>query len=462
MNSEQNKTSTILKWNILITILCCLILLIALLVASCNSKNQNTDENKKESGKELFASVKKFVSLGEHRTGTPGDLETSAWLKSELDSAGFKTEYVEFPLKQFFFSDGNLTIGSTVAEVFPVWPVKDDTNLAQTGIVVDGDKLLKPSEVAGTIVFTRLKHVHGVSTPETVAQINPFIKAGALAVLALTENSTNEIVALNTFQNQSAWAIPVYHFAPKDSALILQAIVNKTPVSIKIKGNMQAINARNVLGKIGTGSKFVVVSTPISGWFTTGGERGPGIAVWLELAKWASKNIAQYPDYTFVFTGHSGHELSILGAHAFVDNAAPKPEDTKLWIHLGAAVAVREWKEENNKWVLTDSVDSKRGIYYSASVADAFEKSFNTINAKKVKGTEENKETVKPGGEGALFKERGYNNLVSIAHAHRLHHVRTDNEQSTSPELLVELEQALEIFISAQLANDDNKLAIIK
>ena len=453
--TDYKKTLTILKWNIFFAVLLGSLLAVALLVTSCANKSNN-EVNTTNNGSTLFTSVKKFVSIGEHRTGTPEDLVTSEWLRSELDLAGYKTEFVEFPLRQFFFKSGKLSSGNQSIDIFPIWPVKDDTNLAQTGKVIDGDKLKELSAVKGNLVLTRLKEVHGASNPEIASQINSFINAGALAVLAITENNTGEVVALNTFDNQTAWKAPVYHLAPKDSSLVLKAIADGSLIGIQIKGNMQAVNARNVLGKIGSGPQHVVISTPISGWFTTGGERGPGIAVWLGLARWASQNSAKYPEYTFVFTGHSGHELSLLGAKAFVEKAAPKPEDTKLWIHLGAAVAVREWKEENGQWTMTDSVDSRRGIYYSEAVAESFEKTFENVKAKKVKGTEQNKESAKPGGEGALFQQKGYNNLVSIAHGHRLHHVKTDDEHTTSPQLLQELEVALENFISAQLALNNN------
>lgn len=424
----------------------------SLLFTACQTRTtEMKEENTTANGDVLYEKVKKFVSLGEHRTATTGDSLTAEWLKSELDSAGAKVSFVEFPLQQFFFESGKLSVDGQSADIFPVWPVKERALLSQTAPVVDGDKSDKKVGVKGKLVLTRLKHTHGGSSPETVAQIQPFIEAGATGILAVTENSTGEIVALNTFKDQQAWAIPVFLVAPKDTSLVLAAIAKKSNVSLEVKGELRPAKGRDVVAKIGSGRHHVVISTPTSGWFTTGGERGPGIAIWLGLAKWAAANKEKFLDYTFVFTGNAGHELSIQGAYAFVDKAAPKPEETKLWIHLGAGVAVRQWSEQNGQWVLSDSVDDKRGIYYAESVAPAFEKTFSHVKAKKVKGTKENESTVKPGGEGALFKEKGYNNLVSLAYSHRYHHVKSDDEKATSPKLLWDLEQALEAFITEQL-----------
>lgn len=428
-------------------------LALSLLTMSCQT---STTEKKEEiapvTGEGLYETVKKFVALGEHRTASTSDSLTAEWLKSALDSIGANTQFVDFPLTQYFFESGQLKVGEQSAEVFPAWPVKEAAALSQESLVVDERQLSKPEDAKGKLVLSRLKHVHGASTPEIAAQLEPFFKAGAKGILAITENNTGEIVALNTFKDQEPWPAPVYLVAPKDTALILSAVEQKTKIQIAVQGTLKEAKGRNVLAKIGKGKQFVVVSTPTSGWFTTGGERGPGIAIWLGLAKWAAANTSKFPDYTFVFTGNAGHELNIKGAYAFVEKAAPKPEETKLWIHLGAGVAVKRWTEENGQWVLSDSVDDKRGIYYAESVAPAFEKTFSHIKAKKVKGTKENETTVKPGGEGILFKEKGYTNLVSLAYSHRYHHVRSDDEKATSPKLLLELEQALEDFITEQLS----------
>jgi len=428
--------------------------LLLMLGAACT--HTQSEQVYKTSGQDLYKTVEHFVQLGEHRTASEGDLATSAWLKAELDSLGAETKYVEFPVSQFFFEEGKFTYDTQSVDIFPIWPVKEGLQLSLSGIVVNGDHLKDSSAVKGKIVLTHLISQHGASTPATTLQINAFIKAGAIAVLVVPENNTGEIVALNTFKDQQPWNAPVYEVAPKDTSLVVKSITERKEVHIEIKGTVKQVTARNILGKIGTGRQQVVISTPISGWFRTGGERGPGIAVWLGLAKWAHANLSAYKDYTFVFVGNSGHELNNLGAKVFVESAAPKPEDTRLWIHLGAAVAVKDWKQENGKWILTDSVDSKRGIYYSASVAEAFEKSFESIEASKVKGTKENRATVKPGGEAIVYQKHGYNNLVSIAYAHRLHHVKTDDEKSTSPEILLELEQALQEFISIEL-NENGK-----
>lgn len=403
-------------------------------------------------GQALFATVKQFVAIGEHRTATKGDSITAIWLKSKFDSLGASTKLVDFPLEQFFFESGYLKLGNKSAEVFPVWPVKKGLNLSINGFLVNADKTTDLKDIENKIAYTKVTDAHGSTTPKIESYIKKLISSGAIGVLLITENSTGEIMALNTYEGLKAWDVPVYHIAPKDTNILSAADAEKSRVAINVSGEVKNTIANNIYAKMGNGSKYVVISTPISGWFTTGGERGPGIAIWIGLGKWVKANASLFKDYTFIFTGHSGHELSGLGAKTFISKSAPKPSEIKLWVHLGAGVAVKSWKVDKGVWTLTEEADTNRYIYYDESVAESFEKTFKNVKAKTLKGIESQKETIKPGGEGVAFKKAGYTNLVSIAYAHRLHHVRSDNEYTTSPQILADLQIALQAFIYKELS----------
>src|SRR3546814_8243070 len=76
------------------------------------------------------------------------------------------------------------------------------------------------------------------------------------------------------------------------------------------KGGLRA--AENVVARrVRDGRRWVVVSTPRSGWTDCAGERGPGLAIWLALAEWMPHAFA---DHSLLFVCHSGHEYENLGA----------------------------------------------------------------------------------------------------------------------------------------------------
>ncbi len=390
-------------------------------------------------GDALFSNVQKFVKLGIHRTGTPGDYATSEWLGSELKSYGYKVNYLAFPLKQFFLESASVQAGQHKIDVFPLWYVNDKIKQDVSGKLIDARSGTPKEKPDHGIVLTRLSG-GGQLDAVNVSHLKGLISAGASAIIAISENISGEIVASNAQKDQTPWAIPVVIVAPKDSATLLSNL-NKT-INLTVKGTFKQINARNVYGTIGHGDKYVVVSTPISGWFTCGGERGPGIATWLALAKWAAS--AKLP-YTFIFTGNSGHELAGLGANAFLDKLAPPADKTALWVHLGAGIATLQWKQTASGLQKQNTVDAKRNIIYTPSVKTAFDAAFKNVaaNKREVNG--------QPVGELVYVAKKGYKNYAGAAYSHPFFHVKTDDEYTTSPAILHEIAVAFKDFIQADL-----------
>ncbi|MDB5158802.1 MAG: hypothetical protein JWR50_3509 [Mucilaginibacter sp.] len=390
-------------------------------------------------GDALFSNVKKFVKFGIHRTGTPGDYATSEWLGSELKSYGYKVNYLAFPLKQFFLESASVQAGQHKVEAFPLWYVNDKIKQDISGKLVDARSNTTKETLGHNIALTRLSG-GGQLDAANVSRLKGLIAAGASAVIAISENISGEIVASNAQKDQTPWAVPIVIVAPKDSAALLSNL-SKT-VSIKVKGTFKQINARNVYGTIGHGDKYVVISTPISGWFTCGGERGPGVATWLALAKWAAS--AKLP-YTFIFTGNSGHELAGLGANAFLDKLAPSADKTALWVHLGAGIATLQWKQTVNGLQKLNTVDAKRNIIYTPSVKTAFDAAFKDIpaNKREVNG--------QPVGELVYVAKKGYKNYAGAAYSHPFFHVKSDDEYTTSPAILHEIALAFKNFIQTDL-----------
>lgn len=163
--------------------------------------------------------------------------------------------------------------------------------------------------------------------------IKKFTESGAKAIILIADNAAGEIAAINTSPGDS-WSVPVVQLAPKD----LHHLKDGASASLNIRGKLREVIARNIQGTIGSGEQTVIISTPISGWFTCGGERGPGIATFNALAKWVGEK--KLP-YKFIFTGNSGHELAQHhGTRIFLHEKAPKPEDVRLWFHLDASLAI--------------------------------------------------------------------------------------------------------------------------
>lgn len=374
-------------------------------------------------GNTLFSTVKKYVSLGEHRTGTPNDLATSEWLSKELKSVGFDVKYLEFPIRQFFPEKVYLSIENDTIQAFPLWWVNEKINRVVTGRLVNAAKA--KSIVAHCIALINLPIKQAKANSRIY--IDSLVNQGVTGIVAITDNESGEIEAYNTNKNQQPWPVPIVLIAPKDSAKALSYVKSGKPVTLAINGSFKDVQGRNVYGTIGYGDKYIVVSTPISGWFTCGGERGSGIAIWLALAKWAATQVSEY---TFVFTANSGHEHAFKGAHEFLEHDAPPVDKTKLWIHFGAGAATLEWKKTSSGLIKQANVDPDRRFFFSDGVKKSFAKSFKDIEAQKILANEN------PGGELLYVAQKGYTRFAGVSYSHPFFHVRTDDENTTSPAIL--------------------------
>jgi len=413
-------------------------------ILGINVYAQDKNYNDFFNGSRLYDDVSKYVAIGIHRTATDGDNKTSEWIKGILDKNGFKTEYLYFPVKQFFPEKTILTINNKQINVFPLWPVATP-NVNITAAIADPDKN-QNNDVAGKIAIVRIASLDD----KTDSKIKAVIATGAKAVVVIYANAAGEIAAINTLPNTS-WNVPVVQVAPKDAFLL----DNTSTATLTITGTLKDVQARNVIGVIGNGPKSVIISTPISGWFTCGGERGPGIAIFNALAAWigSQKNLS----YKFIFIANSGHELADhQGAHIFLETKAPKPADVRLWVHLGASIATFTYKKNDVGVTKLPEVDSSRIVYYSDSVEDVINTAFQNIPIRKLKG--------KALGELAVDAKAGYAPYFGFVgtDSFTLFHTPVDDASTTSPALLEEIAKAIKKAIEIELnkgnANETNAL----
>ncbi|WP_163410470.1 zinc-binding metallopeptidase family protein [Flavobacterium ajazii] len=413
-------------------------ILAAFLLIGATTLGQNKSEADFFNGNQLFSTVQKFVSLGEHRTGTPADLATSDWLGKELVSYGYNVKYLEFPIRQFFPEKVSLSNGKETIKAFPLWWVDEKASRTVTAPLVDAGK--DNAYCKDNIALIHLPLKKQRANPKVY--IDSIINLGVKGIVAITDNQSGEIEAYNTNKDQQPWKVPIILIAPKDSVKALAFVKSSKPVTLAVNGTFKDVKGRNVYGTIGNGDKYIVISTPISGWFTCGGERGSGIAIWLSLAKWAASLKSKY---TFVFTGNSGHEHAFKGAHEYLEQNAPPVEKTHLWIHFGAGAATLEYKTTASGLVKQTNVDPKRRFFFNDPVKKSFNTAFAGIDAVKVLANEN------PGGELIYVAKKGYKRFAGVSYAHPFFHVNTDDASTTSPKILEETAKAFKDFITAEI-----------
>jgi hypothetical protein len=278
-------------------------------------------------GEYLFNDVKAYSALGEHRTASKVDRDTSAWLAKQLEGFGFSSKLVPFRVHQFQFDSARLVANGRPIPCFPLW-------LPRATRVTPLRAAIARATVKDCVTIARFPK-GGAITPAHRSVIQPLIDQGAAAIIGITPSESGELVALNSTADAEPWPVPILLVGPPEEMNLRGA----TEVAISIQGRDDArAEAFGTIGEIGTGKKRIVISTPSSGWFHCAGERGPGIAMWLALARWSSHRESNVR-YTFVAS--SGHELGYQGMHSFLAGAAPRPDEVGVWLHLGASIAAR-------------------------------------------------------------------------------------------------------------------------
>ena len=128
--------------------------------------------------------------------------------------------------------------------------------------------------------------------------------------MIITNGPTGKVIALNADGREPMFSGPVGLVAPADAAPLLAGAISHQPATLTITGTPGRREAFNIVGKLDRGKKeWIIVSTPRSGWFGCAGERGGGIAAWLDLARWSPEAL---PDHNIAFLCNSGHEYEYL------------------------------------------------------------------------------------------------------------------------------------------------------
>ena len=289
-------------------------------------------------GHQLSADVLRYDSFGEHRLGSPGAEAALDWIATDLAEAGLALTQQRFAVgRQYAFKTGRLTVDGFRIPVVPQWwPPLERSFVQQTGHIGSG---------ASDVQVLELPYDQGAYLSGTQKEAIARACATAAALVLCIRHPSGELFTYNVSQQDAAWPVPVVLVAP----MYLERLRAGRDVVLTIEGTWQHdVPARNIIARTPRRSgRSIVVSTPVTSWFTSTGERAPGIACFLALAR---QTMARWPGHDFVFVATSGHEVGHGGMDQFLAAEAPQPEETALWLHLGASLACHPCERHGDAW----------------------------------------------------------------------------------------------------------------
>ncbi len=374
------------------------------------------------SGAALYADILTYESFGVHRYGSEGAQKAMDWIEAELKRAGLATTSQPLVLdRQYTLERASLALGNRSIDVVPHWWTPPaQARFALTAPVVSTGEA-KGAFLRLSLPFDRGAYL-GAAQREA---LKAAFARGPAAVLLTVQHPSGQPYLYNVDQAESPWPVPVIMVGTKDEALLDEAEKSGAPVSVAVEGSYASqVAGRNVIGRLDRGkARTVVVSTPVTSWFTSSCERGPGIAGFLALAR-AGKEL--FPDANLVFVATGGHEIGHGGMESFLAEGAPKPEETAVWAHFGASLACYL----SPKGAAGGTNDALRVIGRSETLDGIVTEAFAAVKGAPLVGKQA------AVGELRDIVAAGYPRFVGMAGLHTFFHTPADNARLTSPELL--------------------------
>ena len=373
----------------------------------------------------IEADLHRYVGFGNKRAGGPGDTACGEWLATELGKAGYKVERQHFAVPFFETARAEFSSGKATAAVYPqpiVIPTGDD-GVSGPLVRVDSSGRFAGS-MRGAIALVDLPFARWSTMVIKPARgpVDAAFAAGARAAVVITNGPTGKVIALNGDGRRPMFPGPVALIAPEHAGDFLAAAMRGDTARLTVTGTGGHRQAFNFVGRIDRGKgRWLAVSTPRSGWFGCAAERGPGIAAWLELARWARHGL---PDHDLAFICNTGHEYEYLGADEAMKQIAPPPAKTRFWLHLGANVAARDWHDIVGLSPLPN-VDSQRYLSVTPSLLSLSREIFAGQPGYEAPVSSE----VLSAGELDEVIKAGYSPAAGVFGIHRYHHVAEDDER---------------------------------
>lgn len=372
----------------------------------------------------LEADLNRYVSFGEKRAGGPGDTACGDWLAGELEAAGYVVERQTFTAPYFEAARAELVSGDLAAPIHPQPLVRPTGAAGVSGPLVrvdSGGRFAGSLEGAIALVDLPFARWSSALSPGIRRPIEAAFAAGARAAVAITNGPTGKVIALNADGREPMFSGPVALIAPENAGGFLGGAFTRQDARLIIDGAGGRRDAFNFVGRIDRGKgQWLAVSTPRSGWFICGAERGGGVAAWLYLARWAATAL---PDHDLAFVCNTGHEYEYLGAAEAMREIAPPVAATRFWLHLGANVAARDWHDIPGAPTALPNVDSQRFLSISPDLLPLA----RTVFAGQTGYEQPVSSAVLAAGELEEVIKAGYSPAAGVFGIHRYHHVAEDD-----------------------------------
>jgi len=397
----------------------------------------------------LQASLERYAGFGVKASGGPGDAACGAWLEAELGRAGYACRRQAFEVPFFEIRNASLACGEARATVVPQAIVAPTGPQGLTGPL----RLVAGREdLSGVIALAVLPHKRWVALadPQVAGPLAEAVRRGAAGVVLVTTGPTGEAIALNVSTHRPGVERPVAILAPRDAGPFVAAAAEGRAATLVVDGRGGGGARRaafNLIARLDRkAARTLVVSTPRSGWFGCAAERGSGLAIWLWLARWLAQADL---GVNVELLATSGHEYEYLGGERYLAEAAPAPAATRLWVHIGASAAARDWHELGPRLLPLPSAEAQRVLTATPDIVERTRRAFHGISGLEATYVADR---AMAGGELVNVLDKGYRTAIGLYGGHRYFHTAGDDLRCVSGDLVAPVAEAFRAAVSDGLA----------
>lgn len=311
----------------------------------------------------LAEAVMTYAGFGAHFSGSAGDRAVTDWLDAQLSAAGYETRRQSFTAPSCDGETGSVTLPDGREITGPVQMPGRAADV-QAGLVYWNADTPPPAMAGKLLVYdARFARHSSLLSPEWQHVIRTSAEAQTAGVLAITNGPTRLAIRLNARAGTDI--VPMLTVAPADAEALRAGALRGGTARLLIPAVRPDRMAENLIARRAGPGPRIVISTPKSGWGICASERGPGVAIFLMLARRLAGSL---PGADIHLVATSGHEYENLGAHRFLEDGAPAPAETALWVHLGANLSGADFHDLGPVLLPLPSPDPQRYLGVTAGL----------------------------------------------------------------------------------------------
>lgn len=279
--------------------------------------------------------VQAYDSQGNHRTATAGDIAAAQWLQAEIRAMGVTPQLEDFAIDRVDPGPAYLEIGGRRIDGVPVF---DAAFTDAAGIKGRLGSLGSEAEIAlvESDPFVLLEPQREQRSAVAEAR-----KSKHKAAIVLTRGSVPGVFLLNAISFMNPSGPPMLQVSSVESERLKRHAAKLDEVTLVVQAGRTPTHGSNVVAAVAgrePSLRPLVVSTPRSGWWQCAGERGGGIACWLESIRAVA---SVRPERDVLFAAFSGHETGFIGIDDYLARRTDLARRAELWIHYGTNIGVR-------------------------------------------------------------------------------------------------------------------------